>query len=475
MTQANSQPANLLERIPPQSMQAERCTLGSMLLDGSCIGQVIQLLKKEHFVRQSHQVLFGALIDLYDANAGKGIDLVTVRDHLDRKKLFEAIGGEETLVEIVNAVPAPDHAEYYARIVRGKFLLRSLISTSTEILREAFDESDDPAATLDRCEQKIYKLAEAHAEGGSVVDLRKLLDKVYDELGNSDGQVVTGLPTGFDKLNEVTSGFQKSELIIIAGRPSMGKTAFAMNIAEHMAADADPPVPVAFFSLEMAARQLAERFLSSRAGVSGHKLRRRMLQDSDFAELSLAVGKLSEAPLYIDDSPSLNVMQLRARARRMHQQHQVRAIFIDYLQLISPTSNDSRVSREQQVSEISRGLKALARELEVPVIALSQLNRGAENRDDNRPRLSDLRESGALEQDADVVILLHRPEYYCQRQMQEELASGQLSDDMEKIRGLAEAIVAKQRNGPVGTVDLHFASDITRFRNRHEGVPAGEF
>lgn len=459
MTQANPQPANLLERIPPQSVQAERCVLGSMMLDSACIGQVLQLLKKEHFIRDSHQALFAALIELYDANQGKGIDLVTVRDFLDRRKLFEAIGGEASLVDIVNAVPAPDHAEYYARIVRGKFLLRSLISTSTEILREAFDESEDPADTLDRCEQKIYQLAEAHSEGTGAIELRKLLEQVFDSLSNSDGSVVTGVATGFREMDTISSGFQPGEMIIIAARPSMGKTAFALNVAENMAADNN--VPVAFFSLEMSAESLAQRLLASRAEVGGQKLRRRMLTQEEAARLAISVQSLSDAPLFIDDQPGLTVMQLRARARRLKTQRDIKAIFVDYLQLMdAPGGRD--ISRQQQISDISRGLKALARELKVPVIALSQLNRQSEGREGHRPRMSDLRESGSLEQDADVVLLLHREEYY-------HVGEGEIP---EEIRGVAEVIVAKQRNGPTGTIKLQFNNQITRFRDLAEGIPA---
>ncbi|MDD4888642.1 MAG: replicative DNA helicase [Phycisphaerae bacterium] len=462
MTQVNSQPTNLLERIPPQSVQAERCVLGSMMLDASCIGQVIQLLKREHFVRDSHQALFEGLVSLYDANQGRGIDLVTIRDYLDRKKLFEAIGGEATLVDIVNAVPAPDHAEYYARIVRGKYLLRSLISTSTEILREAFDETEDPTETLDRCEQKIYQLAEAHSEGTGAIELRKLLEDVFDSLSNSDGSVVTGVATGFRELDTMSSGFQPGEMIIIAARPSMGKTALALNIAENMAAD--NKAPVAFFSLEMSAESLAQRLLASRAEVAGQKLRRRMLSQEEAARLAISVQSLSDAPLFIDDQPGLTVMQLRARARRLKTQRDVKAIFIDYLQLMdAPGGRD--ISRQQQISDISRGLKALARELKVPVIALSQLNRQAEGREGHRPRMSDLRESGSLEQDADVVLLLHREEYY-------HIGEG---DVPEEIRGVAEVIVAKQRNGPTGTIKLQFNNQITRFRDLAEGIPAAEF
>ncbi len=462
MSQTETQPSSLLERMPPQSVQAERCILGSMMLDSACIGQVIQLLKKEHFVRESHQALYGVLVELYDSNQGRGIDLVTLKDCLERKKLLEAIGGVPALSEIVEAVPAPDHAEYYARIVRDKFLLRSLIQTSTEILREAFDESDDPASTLDRCEQKIYELAQAHAEGAGAVELSRLLQEVYEKIENSDGSLVTGLPTGYRELDALTSGLQPSEMIILAARPSMGKTALALNIAEHLAADNN--IPVAFFSLEMAAPQLAQRLLSSRAEVPGQKLRRRMLNDEEFGRLALHVGALSEAPLFIDDQPSMTVMQLRARARRLKTQRNVQAVFVDYLQLMDAPGG-RETNRQQQITDISRGLKALARELKVPVIALSQLNRSPEGREGHRPRMSDLRESGSLEQDADVVMLLHREEYY---------HIGE-TDIPEEIRGVGELIIAKQRNGPTGNVRLQFNNEIMRFRDLAAGVPIDDF
>ncbi|MCG3179898.1 MAG: Replicative DNA helicase [Phycisphaerae bacterium] len=460
MSQAEAQPTSLLERLPPQSIQAERCVLGSMLLDAACVGEVMQVLTRDHFVRDGHQVLFETLVHLYDTNQGSGIDLVTVRDHLERAKLLSAVGGMEAIVEIVETVPSADHALYYANIVRDKYTLRCVIQTATEVLREAFDASEDPSATIDRCEQKIYQLAEKHA-GAGAIELKALLDAVYETIGSSEGSIVTGLPTGFLKLDELTSGLQPNEMIIIAARPSMGKTAFALNIAEHMAADNN--IPVAFFSLEMAAQQLAQRLLASRAEIPGHKLRRRMLNDEEFGRLALHVGALSEAPLFIDDQPSLTVMQLRARARRLKNQHDIKCIFVDYLQLMdAPSGRD--ISRQQQISDISRGLKALARELRVPVVALSQLNRSPEGREGHKPRMSDLRESGSIEQDADVVMLLHREEYY--HIGQEEVP--------EEIRGVGEVIVAKQRNGPTGNIKLQFSNETMRFRNLAEGfVPAG--
>jgi replicative DNA helicase len=442
------------DRLPPQSIQAERCVLGSMMLDPFAIAQAMQILKKGHFFREAHQTLFAVLVELYDDRGGKGIDLVTIRDYLEKRQLFEAIGGEAALVDIVNAVPVADHVEYYARIVREKHLLRTLVQMGSQVIREAMSETENAAAALERCQQVVLDLVHEATGATKSADFATLLSNAYEKIANGDGSHITGLSTGLAELDTITRGLQPSELILIAARPSIGKTGLALNIAEHLAVD--EKIPVAFFSLEMSGQLLAKRILAGRADVPGDRLDRGLLNDAEFGRLAAALGPLSEASLHIDDSPSLTIMQLRARARRLQHLHGIRCVFVDYLQLLDSPYQGRDVNRQQQIAEISKGLKSLARELNIPVVAMSQLNRGPEARETQgfRPRISDLRESGSLEQDADVVILLHREEHYYVGQ-----------DAPEDIRGIAEAIVAKQRNGPTGMVRLQFKKETVRFRN----------
>ncbi len=454
--------SKVLDKPPPQSVEAEMALLGSMLLDKMVIGDVVQVLSgPEDFIRANHGAIYQVLVELYDRN--EKIDLVMVPEELKRRDLLEAVGGAGYLLELVEGVPTAVNAPHYAKIVRERSILRRLMDAGGKILHDASSSSDPVDAVLDRAEQEVFRIAETRATQDAA-ELGKLAQELYDQLAarHGQGEVLTGLETGFFEMDEMTSGLQKGELIIVAGRPSMGKTAWAMSVAEHIAITRKQPVAV--FSLEMGKQQLAQRLLCARSGVDSHRLRRNMLREEEFHTLVMTVGEMSDAPLYIDDTPGLSLLSLRAKARRLASRHDIKCIVIDYLQLMSAPGSESR---QQEVSELSRGIKALARELNVPVICLSQLNRASESREGHKPRMSDLRESGSIEQDADVVILLHREEYYHDDEWK--------ASNPDKC-GIAEVIIAKQRNGPVGTVELQFSSQTTRFNNltRTSGQRGGE-
>jgi len=444
-SQATSDHDPFLDRIPPHSLSAERSVLGSMILEREAVGQAIGLLKEECFYTPEHRLIFRALLELYDQN--KPSDPVLLRQQLEQSQALEKVGGAEYLVRLMHAVPSAANIEHYAKVVRDKWMLRELILVAGKILQEAYSHNDDPQELLDRAEQKIFEVTQ-HRVSGGLEQLRQFLEETFSQLDSREGHYITGLPTGFVELDDMTSGLQNGELIIVAGRPSMGKTAFGMNVAEHIAVEEKKPV--AFFSLEMSKQQVVQRLLCSRGKVDSHKLRRNMLNDEEIAKLHTACDVLHDAPLYIDDTPGMSVMQLRAKARLLAVRANVAAVFVDYLQLLTSPGAESR---QQEVSAISRSLKALARELNVPVIALAQLNRGVEGRESHRPRMSDLRESGSIEQEADLILLLHRQEYY--QDMGERTG--------EDASGVAEVIIAKQRNGPVGTIELQFSKRFTRF------------
>ncbi len=444
--------ASQFDRLPPHSIDAEMCVLGSMMLDKEQIGVVAQILQdKDAFFQTDHQLIYEALLSLY--NSGKNIDPIILRAELEKRKVLEEVGGTVYLAQIVNTVPSAAHAAHYAQIVREKYMLRQLIAASNDILREAYSPRDEAKVIVDRAEKKIFDIAMKDVSG-SIQPLENVLHEVWEMI---TGQGQRGIMTGFHELDEMLNGLQKSEMIIIAARPSMGKTAFAMNIVEQIAADQQ--IPCAVFSLEMSKQQLAQRMLCSRGNIDSHKLRRGMLSSEDHQKLAMVVGELAKAPIYVDDAAGMTVLELRAKARRLKREHNIQCIMIDYLQLMDNPGPDSR---QQQISEISRGIKALARELMVPVICLSQLNRATEGRDGHRPRMSDLRESGAIEQDADVVMLLHREDYYHKGEV-----------DYQNTN-IAEVIVEKQRNGPTGTVQLVWDGKCTRFRNK-ANIPADVF
>lgn len=429
----------------PASPEAEAAVLGSMLLDRECIGDIVEHINADSFSLTEHRIIFGAILTLYENNSQ--IDLVLLRDELKKRKSLEAVGGVDYLVRVIESVPSATSAEYYAGIVKEKSMLRSLARTCGEILNDACDEGGDVGEKLDCAEQRIFEITEQKIQGAAV-PLKDLITQTFENIESRKGSHVTGLSTGFEELNYMLSGLQKGEMIIIAARPSMGKTSFALNVAEHLGADGS--VPVVIFSLEMGKHQLVERFLCSRSGVDSQLVRKGMLSADQMAALTQAGGELFEKPIFIDDSAGLTPLMIRAKCRRLKSQYDIQAIFIDYMQLMSLGGRVE--SRQQEISTISRYLKALARELDVPVVVLSQLNRGAEGREGHRPRMSDLRESGSIEQDADVIMLLHREDYYHRGEAEYE------------ENNLAEVIVAKQRNGPTGTVELIFDGRLTRFK-----------
>jgi len=434
-----------IERMPPQNEEAEMAVLGSMLLDESAINRAVELIDANSFYKSAHKKIFSCIVDL--SNNGKAVDIITLTEELKKLGDFDAVGGASYIATLANAVPTAANIAHYARIVKEKGILRSLINNATQIVSESYNTEANVDELLDRAEGLIFEIADKRIEGSfiSIKDIIKdsieTIDRLYQQKAH-----VTGVPTGFIDFDIKTAGLQPSDLVIVAGRPSMGKSAFAINIVEY--AGVVERIPVAFFSLEMSKEQLVQRLLCSHAKVDAHKVRTGYLSTSDWPKLTAAAGKLSEAPIFIDDTPAISIMELRAKARRLKAQHNIKLAVVDYLQLMRGT--DQIENRQQEISEISRSLKALARELNLPIIAISQLSRAVESRTDHRPQLSDLRESGAIEQDADVVVLILREEYYT---------------PTPENKGLAEVIIAKQRNGPVGSLNLSFVKEYTRFDN----------
>lgn len=436
----------ILDKIPPQNLEAEMAVLGSMLLDEEAVSIASEKLDAACFYKDTHKKIFQAISDLYNAN--KAVDLITLTDALKKDNSLDAIGGASFLTSLANAVPTAANINHYTGIVREKYILRTLINNSTKIITVCHESEGNIAEVVDTAEKLIFEVSDRRNQGSYqhlkeiVKDSIETIDRLYQNKAH-----VTGIPTGYIDFDLKTAGLQPSDLIIIAGRPSMGKSAFALGIAEY--AGVIEKIPTAVFSLEMSKEQLVQRMLCSHARVDAHKVRTGYLATSDWPRLTAAAGKLSEAPIYIDDTPAISVMELRARARRLKSHHDIKLIILDYMQLMRGSAMNME-SRQQEISEISRSLKALARELSVPVIAISQLSRAVESRTDHRPQLSDLRESGAIEQDADVVVLILREEYYT---------------PSPENQGIAEAIIAKQRNGPVGTLKLAFIKEFTRFDN----------
>ncbi len=438
------------DRVPPHDLDAEMSLLGSMMLNREAIGLILPIIARHEshrFYQPAHQELFKVLCDLYDQN--KPIDLVVVKDELLRRNLMDTIGGEAYMIDLVQSVGSWVNAEHYARIVRDKSMLRDLIGCAGHIINEAYASTEDTREILDHAEQALFKATEQRVSN-QAISLKETISDVFKLIESRGDHYVSGLPSGFVELDELTSGFQPGEMIVIAARPSMGKTALGLNIAERLSAE--ERVPTAFFSMEMGRQQIAQRILCARGRVDSHRLRRGMVSEDDIARLAYVCQDLENVPMFIDDTPGMSVQELRAKARRLHLQHHIRCVFVDYLQLMYAPGADRKLSnRQEEIATISRGLKALARELNIPVVAMSQLNRASEAREGHRPRMSDLRESGAIEQDADVVMLLHREEYYKPQDV--------------SLKGKAELIVAKQRNGPTGSVHLHFNHQQTRFDN----------
>ncbi len=444
----------LLDRVPPHSEEAEIAVLGAAMIDNIAAGLAVEELEPEDFYKGSHAKIFEVIAALYDS--GEKADIIAVHEELSQRKLSDSVGGPGYLREITDQVPSSANVEYYCRIVKEKALLRDLIRTSSQTLEDIFRSSYDPREVLDLAEQRVYEVAANRTGGGEIASMGDVLKETFRQLEEQQQKgrgIVTGLRTGYNDLDEILGGMRDGELLVLAARPSMGKTTLGLNIALNVAAPlqaaSEDSRGVLIFSLEMNQQQLVRNMLSVASGVDGHRIRRNYLDDKDWTALSEhGLGRLGDAPIYLDDSPSIGPLEIGAKARRMQRSHDVGLIIVDYLQLVRGPRVDSR---EQQVSSISRSLKAIARELSVPLIAVAQLNRKAADRGDNRPMLSDLRESGAIEQDADVVMLLHRPDYY--------------SSENEGDASPTDLIVAKQRNGPTGTVKLSFIRDVLQFKD----------
>ncbi len=434
-----------LDKLPPQNIEAEQSVLGAILLDNNALYTAYELITQDDFYKDSNKKIFIAMTELLEKN--EPIDIITLTDQLRKKEHLDLIGGTQYLTSLASMIPTSANVRFHSKIVREKSMVRGLLRSVTDIARNVYETEQDAEELIDYAEKTIFDLSERRISPSFSIlkdvikDSFQMIEHLYDKK-----ETVTGVPTGFKALDELTTGLQKSDLIIIGGRPSMGKTAFSLNIAQHVGVDLNEPVAV--FSLEMSKEQLAFRMLCSEAMVDSNNIRKGFIRKDDWHKLTSAAGRLAESPIYIDDSSAISVLEMRAKARRLKVEHGLSLIIVDYLQLMRGRGNAER--REQEISEISRSLKGLAKELRVPVIALSQLNRGVETRTGNKkPTLADLRESGAIEQDADVIIFLYRDEVY--------------NKDSNDNKGKAEIIIAKQRNGPTGEITLSFLSHCTRF------------
>ncbi len=439
------------DRVPPHDLDAEMALLGSMMMSRDAVAEVIPVMTQSDsgwFYLPAHQRLFEVLLAMYD-DPTKAVDLIVVSDELRRLELLESTGGQEYLIQLAESFADWANAEHYARIVRDKGMLRDLIRCAGEITDQAFSSIDEARDILDVAEQKIFKCTEKRVSGHTI-EIREAVNRLAEQLEKRDGEAITGLPTGFTQLDEYLGGFQAGDLIIIAGRPSMGKTALGLSIAQRNALHDHRPV--VFYSMEMSTAQLAQRLVCSHTGIDSQRLRRHQISEQEHRRLLDACAAFEQAPLFIDDTPGMTAMELRSKARRLKQKTDLQAIYVDYMQLMHVPKSESR---QVEISTISRSLKSLGRELNIPIIALAQLNRMAEGRQDKRPLMSDLRESGAIEQDADVIMLIHREEYY--------------KPEDESVRNQAEIIIAKQRNGPTGIVTLHFDRKLTKFADHHFG------
>ncbi len=443
-------PEDALRKVPPQNVDAEESVLGGILLDGNALDRVVEVMGVDDFYREAHRKIFRAMLSLSEKR--EPIDLITLTDSLRGRSELQDIGGASYLAELVDRVPSAANIANYARIVREKAVMRSLISVSNEISERCYGGQDDIEAFLDEAERLIFDVSEQRVRpafykvGDMIMDTVKTVEQLYERK-----ELVTGVPTGFLDLDRITAGLQPADLVIVAARPSMGKTALVLNIAQHVALQHE--MGVGIYSLEMSREQLVLRMLCSEARVDNSKVRTGYLGERDFPRLAMAAGRLAEAPIFIDDTPAQNVLEMRAKSRRLKREADIGLIIVDYLQLMRGLT--AQENRTQELSEISRSLKALAKELNVPILALSQLNRQVEQRADKRPVMSDIRESGSIEQDADVIMFIYRDEMY-------------RSDSPEE--GTAEVIISKQRNGPTGTVRLAFRREYTRFDNLVEDV-----
>jgi len=435
-----------IDKLPPQNIEAEQSVLGSIMIENDAFPKVIEIIAREDFYKESHRKIFDAMIELFEKN--EPIDLITIAEELRKRNEIDAVGGEAYLSALASQVPTAANIRYHSKIIREKSLLRSLIKSASEIAGKVYEDNLDADELVDQAERIIFNISDKRIKA-SFISLKDLIKGSFETIEHlyDKKSAITGIASGFNDLDVLTSGFQRGDLIVIGGRPSMGKTAFSLNIARHVGVELKEPV--AIFSLEMSKEQLAMRMLCSEAMVDSNSVRRGFIRKEDWGKLTNAAGRLTESPVFIDDSSNITVLEMRAKARRLKMEHKgLSLIVVDYLQLMRSRGGFDK-SREQEISEISRSLKALAKEIEVPVIALSQLNRGVETRSGNkRPTLADLRESGAIEQDADVILFLYRDEFYNK-------------DTLEK--GKAEVNIAKQRNGPTDTISLTFFPNYTRF------------
>jgi len=441
-------------KLPPQALDLEEAVIGAMLIDKKGVDEVIDLLQPDAFYKSAHQNIFESILNLFQNS--QPIDLLTVSEDLKKNGKLESVGGDYYLVQLTQKVASSAHIEFHARIILQKFIQRSLIRISNEIIESSYKDSTDVFDLLDEAESKLYDVAQGNIKKSSdtAQNLVMLAKKKIEEIANKDG--LSGISTGFEKLDALTSGWQPSDLIIIAARPGMGKTALTLSMARNIAVTKE--VPVAFFSLEMSSIQLITRLISAETGLSSEKLRTGKLADHEWKQLNVKVGDLEKAPLFIDDTPALSIFDLRAKARRLASQHKIKLIVVDYLQLMTAGNSNKAGNREQEISTISRNLKSLAKELDIPVIALSQLSRAVETRGGTkRPQLSDLRESGAIEQDADIVSFIYRPEYYQIEEWDDEEHSSSI--------GQAELIVAKHRNGGLDNIRMKFIGQLGKFED----------
>ena len=439
------------DRTPPQNIEAEQAVIGAVFLEIDALTTATEVLQPEDFYRAAHQKIFSVMIEL--SEKGEPVDLVTVTSELQDLKILEEIGGVSYLSDLANSVPTAANVEYYSKIVEEKSILRRLIRAATDIASDGYAKENEIENLLSEAEKSIMEVSQ-RKNTGAFISIKDVLVTAYDNIETlqNNTEDITGIPTGFSELDRMTAGFQRNDLIIVAARPSVGKTAFALNIAQNVATKTDENV--AIFSLEMGAEQLVMRMLCAEGNIDAQRLRTGGLTGDDWQKLTMAMGSLSNAGIYIDDTPGIRVGDIRAKCRRLKQEKGLGMILIDYMQLIR--GNGSGENRQQEVSEISRSLKGIARELEVPLISLSQLSRGVESRQDKRPMMSDIRESGSIEQDADIVAFLYRDDYY---------------DKESENKNIIEIIIAKQRNGPVGTVELAFVKEYNKFVNlerRHD-------
>ncbi len=438
-------------RVPPQAIDLEEAVLGAMMLEQNALNSVIEFLKPDVFYKEAHQKIFAAIHDLFADS--KPVDILTVTDRLKQKGELDLAGGAYTISMLTNRVASSANVEYHARIVQQKFMQRELIRISSDIIKDSYEDTTDVFDILDKAEKDLFSVSETNLRR-NYDDMHSLVKQAIEQIENAKNQEghISGVPSGYTDLDRITAGWQRSDLIVLAARPGMGKTAFMLTMARNMAVDFKKPIAV--FSLEMAGVQLVTRLIASETELAADKLKRGQLEDYEWEQLNARLGALTDAPLYIDDTPALSIFELRAKCRRLKAQHNIEMVIVDYLQLMTAGSDNHRGNREQEISNISRSMKSLAKELNIPVLAISQLSRAVETRGGSkRPILSDLRESVAIEQDADMVMFIYRPEYY------------QITEDEQgnSTQGLAELIVAKHRNGALDTVSLRFIQNFAKF------------